>query len=902
MASEPGTPGDDPGPSAEKRAPREKSSWRAWFRSAIVPRAFRLALLVAVAAILYFAGKQPPPADDVSLEFARRFFPTADRLAVGDARLGGQGVLDAKGKPLGLLLTTSPHTDDLIGYSGPSNLLIALDLEQRILGVEVLSSGDTPSHVEQIQAQQSFWRQFVGSDQTTRRERVDAVSGSTLTSLTFAEAIERRLRGSSVSLRFPEAVKLREIRRLFKAARKFEADTPRVGWNKTFDESGNHLGYVVRTSPYSDNARGYQGPTESLIAVGADGKTVLDVQIRKSYDTEEYVERVKPSDEFRESLKGRTIDGWAQIDFTKEKIEGVSGATQTSFAVADGVRRRFAADTAVTKPKEQPWNWQPGLLAVIAGGVAMAFSSLKASRRVRWLWQAVLIIAFLVWLGDLLSIALLVGWARHGLPWRTAPAVVLLAAVALVVPWISRRQIYCQQLCPHGAAQSWLGQFKRLHFRITAAWQRRLALLPGLLLAVCVVVGVFFVRFDLAKLEPFDAWVLKGAAVVSAIIAVVGLIVSLFVPFAYCRYGCPTGELLRLVRSGGAHDQIQRRDLVAAALIASVAAAFFGPNVWAWWQRTKHSPPSAVQSVELGGKAFGTTWSIKLRGDHEAAPLQQAVAADLERIESSFSHWRPDSFTAQFNASETTLETEQPAELLTLIARAQELSKLTAGRYDITVAPLVSAWGYGPSGERAAPTEDELTQLRERVGWEKLVVDLEAKTLQKKHPELQIDLGSLLQGYAADRAKKILDEAGVTEYLINVGGELLARGSWQVGIEDPRDPQKMLRTLTLQDAALATSGFYRSQTKNNAKATAEPPVNHLISPQTGRPFATTTVLCAVIAPTAGDADAWATALLAVGLPEAIALADEQQLAMLFFDQTQGVQMTGLGRKLFGQAP
>lgn len=859
-----------------------------WFQSAILPRALRMGLLAAVALLLYVAGRQPPPADNVSLADAKRFFPTAAKLATGDARLGGQAVLDDKEKALGLLLTTSPHADDLIGYSGPSNLLIALNLEHRVIGVHVLSSGDTPSHVTQIREQPTFWKQFVGSDQTTRREKVDTVSGSTLTSLTFAEAIERRLRGSSTSLRFPETMKLRDARKLFKAARKMEADNPRAGWNKAFDAEGNHLGYVVRTSPYSDNARGYQGPTESLVAVAADGKTVIDVLIRKSYDTEEYVERVRPSDEFRDSLKGHTIDEWATLDFAKEGIEGVSGATQTSFAVADGVRRRFAADTAVVKPKEQPWNLQPGLLAVIAGGLAMAFTSLKTNRRVRLIWQAILIGVFLFWIGDLLSMALFVGWARHGLPWRTAPAVVLLAAVALIVPWVSRRQVYCQQLCPHGAAQTWLGQFKKLHLRLPSQWQKRLALFPTILLAASVVLATFAIGFDLAKLEPFDAWVLKGAAVVSAIIAVIGLIASLFVPFAYCRYGCPTGELLRLVKSGGGHDKVQRRDLVAAGLVACVAVGLFGPALWDKYQRSAALAPRPknAETVEISGKAFGTTWSVKLRGDQQVAPLQTSVAAELERIESSFSHWRPDSFASQFNASETTLSTEQPAELLQLIARAQALSQLTQGRYDITVAPLVNAWGYGPSGEKKAPTDEELAQLRERVGWDKVTVDLEAKTLRKKHPELQIDLGSLLQGYAADRAKTILDEAGVTEYLINVGGELLARGSWQVGIEDPRNPQQMLRTFQLQDAALATSGLYRAE-------------KHIISPQTGRPVATTTTLCAVSAPTAVEADALATALLTVDLPEALPLADQEKVAVMMFDLKAGVRGNNAGKKLYG---
>src|SRR4029079_15100028 len=104
-----------------------------------------------------------------------------------------------------------------------------------------------------------------------------------------------------------------------------------------------------------------------------------------------------------------------------------------------------------------------------------------------------------------------------------------------------------------------------------------------------------------------------------------------------------------------------------------------------------------ADDTQFGGPAFGTTWSVKIRGKHDAGPLKMAVVAELERIEITLSHWRPDSFTSQFNASETTLTTEQPAELVALVARAQELSQLSGGAYDITVAPLVDAWGFGPS-------------------------------------------------------------------------------------------------------------------------------------------------------------------------------------------------------------
>ena len=862
-----------------------------------LPRLFRLGVLVAAAGLIYVAAQTAMPPDDVSLAEARTLFPQAAQLTNGDPRLGGQSVLDKQGRTLGLLVTTSPHTDDLIGYAGPSNLLIALDTRREIIGVKLLTSRDTEAHVEQVRQSRSFWQQFVGSSATQSPQKIEAVSGSTLTSLAMAEAVERRLRGSSLSLRFPQPVTLEEVRQLFPTAERIIADQLRGGWHQALAADNTTLGYAVRTSPYSDNGRGYQGPTETLVAVAADQRTVTGWRMRKSYDTEEYVSRVAEDEDFQRRLVGRTVEEWAKIDFQQAGIEGVSGATQTSFAVADGVRKRFAADEVARAAEDSNWKFQPGLLAIIAGGLLMTFTRLRGNRRARWSWQGVLIVAFAVWLGDLLSLSLLVGWSRHGIPWRTAPVVVLLAAVALLVPWGTRRQIYCQQLCPHGAAQTWLGQFKAWHLPIPPQLSRWLGRLPAALLAIGLVLGVFMLQFDLAQLEPFDGWVLKGAAAVSAGLAIVGLIASVFVPQAYCRFGCPTGELLQLVKSGGSQDRIQRRDLLAAGVVLALTVIVVGGKLLPASRSVDSvpTPPVTEVATEINGQAFGTTWSIKFRGPQDAAKLQQLIAAEVERIESTLSHWRPDSSTSQFNSSETTLATEQPAELLALVSRALKISRQTDGAYDITVAPLVDAWGFGPSGRKSPPTDAEVDDLLQRTGFEKLEVDESENTLRKKHPQLHLDLGSLLQGYAADRCQQKLKDAGVTESLIDIGGELLAQGSWLVAIEDPSNPNTPLRTLRLENQALATSGIYRAK-----KLLSGEPTHHLISPRTGRPYATTATLCAVIAPTAVEADAWATALLAVGLPQALELADQQRLTVLLLDAEQQVHVNEAGAELLGR--
>lgn len=866
-----------------------------WLR--MLPRLYRLGLLVAVAFLIHFASLRYGSSDKVSLADAQMFYRSAARLGDGDRRLGGQTVFDAQNQPLGLVLTTSPHTDDIIGYSGPSNLLIALDSQQRVMGARLLASGDTQAHVEQVRDRDAFWIQFIGWRRNTAEHRVEGVSGSTLTSLAMVEAIARRLGGPITSLRFPEPFTLAEVQSLFPTAASLKANDPRAGWHRVLDARSQLLGFAVRTSPDTDNGRGYRGPTDLLVAIAPDARTVKGIVIRRSYDTPEYVERVKEDDDFLRSLTGRTIDEWAKMEFAREGIEGVSGATQTSFAVADGLKRRFAADRAAAAASSRSQYWNPGLLAVIGGAGALTFTRLRTNRRLRTIWQGILIAMFLFWLGDLLSLTLLAGWARHGVPWKTAPSVVLLVTVALLVPWATRRQIYCQQICPHGAAQTWLGRFKRLHLHLPANLQLWLRRLRTAILIAAVGLAIFWAGFDLAWLEPFDGWVLKSAAAVSATIAVVGLVASIFVPQAYCRYGCPTGELLQLIKSGGRNDGVGQKDWIAGGLAALAAAVIFAPSLRG--TVTLHPQHQTTRAVlHLSGKAFGTTWSVKIRGNHSTEALKTAVADELERIESTLSHWRPDSFTSQFNASETTLAVEYPAELIGLVARAQELSRLTDGAYDITVAPLVDAWGFGPSGEKTnAPSDEEISELLSRVGWQKLHVDVAGGTLRKTHPRLQIDLGSLLQGYAADRAAKILDDVHVKEFLVEVGGELLALGSWQVAIEDPQNPAQPLRTLILTNHGLATSGFYRATKKLSGV-----PSHHLISPQSGHPVEATAVLSAVIAPTALEADAWATALLTLGLPRGLTLAKEQNLAALLLDANHQQQLSSPGRSSFGAKP
>jgi thiamine biosynthesis lipoprotein ApbE/Na+-translocating ferredoxin:NAD+ oxidoreductase RnfG subunit len=872
---------------------------RRWLRASRYSL-LRLAIVALAALLMHVAAERDRTRAALSrlpLEQVRHVFPNAERLG-GQGKRSEAEVFNAAGELLGYVFTTSPEADDLVGYSGPSNLIVGLSPQGDVRAVSLLTSRDTQAHVADVQAKTSFWRQFEGwSADNVSSAKVEAVSGSTLTSLAMAEAIERHL-GRSVSLRFPEPLTLEEVQTHFTGASKLVPDQPKPGWLQIQDDAGHTLGYALRTSPQSDNVLGYRGPTQAWMAIDPDRQTVSAVRLRKSYDTPEYVDRVREDLDYLASLAGRSIDEGAKLDFKAAGIEGVSGATQTSYAVAEGVRRRLMSENTPAPKSNAAWQpqWRDAaLLAVVIGALLMCFSRVRALRSARTVWQIVLIAGLGIWLGDLLSLALFAGWSGNGVPWRTAPVLVLLATIALVVPWTTRRQVYCHYLCPHGAAQEWLGRFRKLHRPLPEKWSKWLGKLPYLLLAAGFVLSLNVTGFDLSWLEPFDAWVLSRRAMIPAAIAVAGLAASLFVPMAYCRFGCPSGALFKIIQSHGQHDRLRPHDKFAVVLLAAAAGFLWLPElVRRLSASASRTPVRLTEPPTLTGRAFGTTWSVKLRDDiSNADALQTAIADELERIESTLSHWRKTSQTFQFNSSRTTVALEFEPEFVALVERGLQLSRATDGAFDMTVAPLVEAWGFGPGGPKEnEPTDEEIAAVLQRCGWQKLEIDVAANSIRKRHPDLQLDLGALLQGYAADQIAKLLEERSLKQALIEVGGELRAVGVWTVAIENPASASEPLRTLSLADAALATSGTYRKRAGKKA--------SHIIDPRTGKPVETKWQLCAVIRPSCLEADGRATALLASG-DDALEIADRERLAVLVADSNGEAQVSEAGKSAFGSS-
>lgn len=515
----------------------------------------------------------------VSLETAGEFFASPESISKPDGT-GLQVVSGADDKELGYVVQTSPKSDHVVGYSGPNNVLIAFGADDRIVGVRLLSSGDTRDHAEQVADDEFFFDSFnaLTAEEAARFDEVDAVSGATLTSLAIVEGVVHRLGGTKRPGRFPAEVDVAKATNVFPQAAAmvvYGADTRLL---EARDASGASIGLLARTTPHSDKVMGYQGPTDALIALEPDGKTIKGLALNESYDNQPYVRYVAEDEYFLNSFNGWTLEQLAATNLFDAQVEGVSGATMTSVAMAEGMQ---AAAGKLLEPAPEPTvgakAWKPrtrdiGTTVVVVLGLVVGFTRFRASKRARIAFQIVLI-GYLGFInGDMVSQALLVGWAQNGVAWRFAPGLVLLTAAALIAPVVSKRNLYCRQLCPFGAAQDLVKNRLPWRARLPKRLRMFLEWIPALLLGWVVVAAALRLSVNLAGIEPFDAFVWKVAGASAIAIAVAGLLASLFVPMAYCRFGCPTGALLDFLRFNNRSDQFGVKDAVALALVVLAAA------------------------------------------------------------------------------------------------------------------------------------------------------------------------------------------------------------------------------------------------------------------------------------------------------------------------------------------
>lgn len=269
--------------------------------------------------------------------------------------------------------------------------------------------------------------------------------------------------------------------------------------------------------------------------------------------------------------------------------------------------------------------------------------------------------------------------------------------------------------------------------------------------------------------------------------------------------------------------------------------------------------------LRLEGQAQGTTFHITYR-DSLSRDFSRPVDSLFRLIDRSMSLWDSMSVISRINRNEPGVGIDE--HFTAVFTRAQEVSAATGGIFDITVGPLVKAWGFSYKKGLPPPDSARVDSLRRLVGFQK--VRLENGSLLKKDPRMEVDLNAIAQGYTVDLMARLLEQNGVRDYMVEIGGELRTAGRndrgepWQIGIDKPLEQEtegRPLQTIvSLSGKALATSGSYRKFVVREGKK-----YSHAIDPHTGYPITHNLLSVSVLADDCTTADAFATAFLVMGL-------------------------------------
>ncbi|QJQ95619.1 MULTISPECIES: FAD:protein FMN transferase [Halomonadaceae] len=295
--------------------------------------------------------------------------------------------------------------------------------------------------------------------------------------------------------------------------------------------------------------------------------------------------------------------------------------------------------------------------------------------------------------------------------------------------------------------------------------------------------------------------------------------------------------------------------------------------------------------VRLQGNIFGSFYQVSI-SDRLTASRAEALEAGflevLNEIDATMSTYREDAELVDFNHSPIGEWQTLSDELIEVLAISETILQLSGGAFDPTIGGLANLWSFGPEARpREIPDEQELQSRLDEIGFAQLEVDtnsLQARRLS----EVFVDLSGVAKGYATDRVATYLDGEGVEHYLVNLGGDLIAKGyrdrdstPWRIGVEVPEDGSQQIaqHTLPVHDMSVATSGDYRNYFEEDGRR-----FSHTIDPRSGYPVDHTLASVSVLHPSNAWADAWATALLVLGPDEGLALAREQELMVLTLER------------------
>ncbi|MCY1722964.1 FAD:protein FMN transferase [Prolixibacteraceae bacterium Z1-6] len=288
---------------------------------------------------------------------------------------------------------------------------------------------------------------------------------------------------------------------------------------------------------------------------------------------------------------------------------------------------------------------------------------------------------------------------------------------------------------------------------------------------------------------------------------------------------------------------------------------------------------SESKYISNKGTVYGTYYSIKYNSP-DGKDLQEEISEELNRQTLIFSHYEEESTITKVNNN---IEVELEPEFITCFNKAMEISEITNGAFDITAGPLISAWGFGPE-DRQKMTNEMVDTLKELIGYQK--IKLEGDKIIKANPEMTINMSAIAKGYTCDLMGEFLAQKGCTDYLVDIGGEVVALGKnnkghvWTIGIREPsEDPFKndLNAALKLPNKAMATSGNYLNFYVEDGKKFA-----HTIDPSSGYPVQHSLLSATVLANDCMTADAFATAFMVLGKDIGIEIARQVTGLEIYF--------------------
>ncbi|MGJ7458313.1 FAD:protein FMN transferase [Halomonas sp. MA07-2] len=296
--------------------------------------------------------------------------------------------------------------------------------------------------------------------------------------------------------------------------------------------------------------------------------------------------------------------------------------------------------------------------------------------------------------------------------------------------------------------------------------------------------------------------------------------------------------------------------------------------------------------VRFEGAVFGSFYQVTIADpltQGQARALEEGILEVLEAVDLSMSTYIDDSELSAFNQLPVGEWQPLSDELMEVLAISQAVADQSDGAFDVTVGGLVNLWSFGAEARpREIPDNERLAERLEIIGVDALELDPDGLQARRTR-DVFIDLGGVAKGHATDRVAAFLDREGVAHYLVNLGGDLIARGyrdasegadgeaeRWRIGVEAPLDDrQEAQYVLPIGDISLATSGDYRNYFEEEGQR-----FSHTLDPRSGWPITHRLASVSVLHPSNAWADAWATALMVLGEEEGMALAREQELSVL----------------------